>query len=148
MSATAPKDLTRLDGRGAYVTGAGSLALPRAGAVVVATDLDGASAQETADLIADQGGRAQATALDVTGDDALRAAIGAAVRHHGRLDILHSHAGIQIEGRPEDVDAAQMDASRALNVRAHFVAAQAAIAPMRAQGGRHPRHRVEFGRAI
>jgi len=78
---------------------------------------------------------AEALQLDVTDDQALIDAINWAALTKGRLDILHSHAGLQVEGKLEDVAVADMDASWALNVRAHFVAAQAAIAPMRAQGG-------------
>jgi NAD(P)-dependent dehydrogenase (short-subunit alcohol dehydrogenase family) len=88
-----------------------------------------------AEAIRREGPRAEALALDVTDDAALRAAIAGTAERHGQLDILHSHAGIQIEGKLEQVGVDDMDASWALNVRAHFVAAQAALAPMRAQGG-------------
>lgn len=63
-----------------------------------------------------------------------QALVAATVARHGRLDVLHSHAGIQIPGR-RGRDPHQMDLAWALNVRAHFVIARAAIAPMRAQGG-------------
>jgi len=131
-----------LENRVAFVTGAasgigaaGARALAREGAHVVVTDRDGPGAEAVAEAIRDSGGRAEALALDVTDDPALAAAIAGAARRHGRLDILHSHAGIQVEGRLEDVGVADMDASWALNVRSHFVAAQAALAPMRATGG-------------
>lgn len=131
-----------LENRVAFVTGAasgigaaGARALAREGAHVVVTDRDAAGAEAVAEAIVKAGGRAEAQAVDVTDDDALREAIVGTARRHGRLDILHSHAGIQIEGRLEDVEARDMDASWALNVRAHFVAAKAALAPMRSQGG-------------
>lgn len=131
-----------LEDRIAFVTGAGSgigamgarrMALE--GAHVVVTDRDGAAAAAVADAILAQGGRAEAMEIDVTDDPALGLAITRTVSRHGRLDILHSHAGIQIEGRLEQVSVADMDASWALNVRAHFVAAQAVVGPMRRQGG-------------
>lgn len=50
-----------------------------------------------------------------------------------RLDILHSHAGIQVSGRLEDASVADMNASWALNVRAHFVAAMAVMWHTKAQ---------------
>lgn len=125
----------------AFVTGAGSgigragaLALARAGATVVVTDLVAARAGEVAAEIVAAGGRAEGLCLDVTDDAALTGAIGAASARHGRLDILHSHAGIQIAGGLEEVAAADMDASWRLNVRSHFVAAQAAMAVMKPQG--------------
>ncbi|MGA9410086.1 MAG: glucose 1-dehydrogenase [Roseobacter sp.] len=131
-----------LDKRIAFVTGAGSgigaagaAALGREGAHVIVTDLDGNAAEAVANSIRDDGFSAEAQQLDVTDDTALADAIASTVRTHGRLDILHSHAGLQIEGKLEQVPVAQMDASWALNVRAHFVACQAIVAPMRAQGG-------------
>ena len=131
-----------LEKRVAFVTGAasgigaaGAKALAQEGALVLVTDKNGAGAQAVAEDIRRAGGRAEAMALDVTDDAALQGAIGATAERHGRLDILHSHAGIQIEGKLEQVSVADMDASWQLNVRAHFVAAKAAIAPMRRQGG-------------
>lgn len=131
-----------LENRVAFVTGAasgigaaGARALAREGAHVIVTDRDGAGAETVAAAIRDAGQKAEALELDVTDDDRLRAAIEGTADRHGRLDILHSHAGIQVEGKLEEVAVADMDASWALNVRAHFVAAQAALAPMRAQGG-------------
>jgi len=131
----------QLSNRVAFATGAGSgigragaLAMAAEGAFVVVSDLDGQAAQRVADEIAGAGGQATAMALDVTNDAALQAAIAATAAAHGRLDVLHSHAGIQIPGTLEQVSPAQMDASWALNVRSHFVAAQAAMAVMRPQG--------------
>ena len=130
-----------LDGRVAFLTGAGSgigragaLALGREGAMVIVTDLDARRAEGVAAEIRATGGRAEAEALNVLSDDGLTGAIDHAVRIHGRIDILHSHAGIQVPGPLEDVSAAQMDASWALNVRAHFVAAKAAVGHMKPRG--------------
>ena len=131
-----------LQDRVAFVTGAasgigaaGARALAREAAHVVVTDRNGPGARAVADAICASGQSAEALELDVLDDAALRGAIADTAERHGRLDILHSHAGIQVEGRLDEVDVADMDASWALNVRSHFVAAQAALAPMRAQGG-------------
>lgn len=130
-----------LQDRVAFVTGAGSgigragaVAMAREGAVVIVTDRDGDKAQAVADEIIRSGGRAEARVLDVDDDAALTAAIVATAERHGRIDILHSHAGIQIPGRLEEVTPEQMDASWRLNVRSHFVAARAAMPVMKAQG--------------
>lgn len=127
--------------RVAFVTGAGSgigragaLALAREGAKVIVTDLVAARAEAVAAEILEAGGRAEGLALDVTDDAALADAVGVAAARHGRLDILHSHAGIQIAGGLEEVTATDMDASWRLNVRSHFVAARAAMAVMRPRG--------------
>ncbi|MCR9219099.1 MAG: glucose 1-dehydrogenase [Alphaproteobacteria bacterium] len=120
---------------GSGIGAAGAQAMAREGARVVVTDRDGAAAERVAQAIREAGGRAEAMALDVADDAALTAAIDATADRQGALDILHSHAGIQIEGRLEQVAVADMDASWRLNVRAHFLAAQAAVPHMRRQGG-------------
>ncbi len=120
---------------GSGIGAAGAHAMAREGAYVVVTDRDVEAAKSVADSIQANGFSAEAFQLDVTDDQALTSAIGKVTTQKGRLDILHSHAGLQVEGKLENVSVNDMDASWALNVRAHFVASQAAIAPMRAQGG-------------
>jgi NAD(P)-dependent dehydrogenase (short-subunit alcohol dehydrogenase family) len=125
-----------LEGRVAFLTGAGSgigragaLALAREGAMVTITDLDGARAAAVAAEITATGGWAEAMALDATDDRAVVSAIDQAAAR-GRLDILHSHAGHQVPGRLTEVSPEDMDASWRLNVRAHFIAARAAVPHM------------------
>ncbi|WP_212526008.1 SDR family oxidoreductase [Actibacterium sp. MT2.3-13A] len=122
-----------ITGAGSGIGAAGAVALAREGATVVVTDKDGARAEQVAGAIRAEGGRAEARAVDVTDDAALQGALGETIAGHGRLDILHSHAGIQVEGPLEEVAVADMDASWALNVRAHFVAAKAVIGQMKQQ---------------
>jgi len=129
-----------LENRVAFVTGAGSgigragaRAMAAAGALVVVTDLDPERAKTVAAEIGAAGGRAESRGIDVADDAALTTAIASAGARHGRLDILHSHVGIQIPGSLEQVTTAQMDASWQLNVRAHFVAARAAMPQMKRQ---------------
>ena len=131
-----------LKNRVAFVTGAGSgigaagaAALAREGALVVVTDKNGKAAAAVAAQITDEGNKARSLTLDVTNEAELVSAIGGVARDEGRLDILHSHAGVQIEGTLEQVAVADMDLSWKLNVRSHFVAAQAVLEPMRRQGG-------------
>lgn len=131
-----------LKNRVAFVTGAGSgigaagaEALAREGALVIVTDKDGAAAATVAARITDEGNKAKALTVDVTDDAELVSAIEDAARNEGRLDILHSHAGVQIEGKLEQVAVEDMDLSWRLNVRSHFVAAKAVLEPMRRQGG-------------
>ncbi|MDP3263461.1 MAG: SDR family NAD(P)-dependent oxidoreductase [Tabrizicola sp.] len=128
-----------LEGKVAFLTGAGSgigragaLALAREGAQVIVTDLDEDRATSVAGEIVAAGGWAEAMALDAGDDAAVTAAIDR-VAHRGRLDVLHSHAGIQVPGRLTEVALDGMDASWRLNVRAHFVAARAAMPHMQRQ---------------
>lgn len=129
-----------LENRVAFVTGAGSgigragaLALASAGALVVVTDLDADRAKAVAAEIWKSDGRAEGYGVDAADDAALTQAIDATVARHGSLEILHSHAGIQIPGSLEQITPDQMDASWRLNVRAHFVAARAAMPHMKRQ---------------
>lgn len=121
-------------GAGAGIGRAGARAMAAMGARVIVTDLDPDRAERVADEIRASGALADAMGLDVTDDAALTAAIDDSAARHGRLDILHSHAGIQIAGPLVEVTPEQMDASWRLNVRSHFVAARAAMPIMRAQG--------------
>lgn len=131
-----------LAGRTAIVTGAGSgigragsHAMAKEGAFVVVTDRDLAAARETVRAITATGGAAEAAVLDVTDDAAIRRLIDEIVERHSRIDILHNHAGIQVAGGINEVDAAEFDRSWALNVHSQFVACQAAIPVMKKQGG-------------
>jgi NAD(P)-dependent dehydrogenase (short-subunit alcohol dehydrogenase family) len=130
-----------LKDRIAIVTGAGS-GIGRAGAVIMAREgadvtvfdrnIDGA--EETVALIKARGGKATAVEIDVTDDGALKDSIGDVHARHGRIDILHNHAGVQVEGNLEDVSIEGFDRSWDLNVRAHFIAARAVMPFMRAEG--------------
>lgn len=123
-----------LAGAGSGIGRAGALALALNGATVVVSDLDPARARFAAVEIVSAGGQAEGLGLDMSDDAALTGAIADSHRRHGRLDILHSHAGIQIPGRLEDVSVDDMEASWRLNVRSHFVAARAAMAVMKPRG--------------
>ncbi|QDY70554.1 SDR family NAD(P)-dependent oxidoreductase [Qingshengfaniella alkalisoli] len=122
-------------GAGSGIGRAGAIAMAREGATTIVTDLRGDLAESTASAIRDQGGTADGRALDVTDDDAVAMEVTRTLDTYGRIDVLHSHAGVQIPGKLEEVTAAQMDTAWALNVRAHFVLSKAVVGPMRNQGG-------------
>ena len=91
-----------LEGRLALVTGAGrgngraiALGLARAGARVVATDLDGDAARDTARLVVgDTGIEAWAHALDVTEPEACAEVVARVAEQAGAIDLLVNNAGI------------------------------------------------------
>jgi len=131
-----------LKDRIAIVTGAGSgigrassRILAREGATVVVSDIDAGRSQETAELITAAGGQAKTIIADVADDAQAESLVAGTLAEFGHLDILHSHAGIQVEGTLEQVDPEGMDASWRLNVRAHFMLARLAVPQMKAQGG-------------
>src|SRR4051812_16731590 len=91
----------RLDGRVAFLTGAGrgigaaaATRLAAEGAAVAVTDMDIGPAQETADEISSSGGRAIAIPVDVTNREQVEAAAARTAQELGRLDILVALAGV------------------------------------------------------
>lgn len=122
-----------LDGRTALVTGAGrgigrgaAVALAGAGAEVwllarSAGDLEAAAAEIRAG-----GGRAQACVCDVTDAAALKRAVAALPS----LDVLVNNAGTNIPEPFVEVSETHLDRLLDLNVRAAFIAAQAAARKM------------------
>lgn len=130
-----------LEGRVAIVTGAGSgigqagaKIMAGEGATVVVADRNADSGDATALAIVEAGGKALAIGTDVGDGAALERLVRETLAQFGRIDILHSHAGIQIEGPLEGVDPAGMDASWEINVRAHFRLARLVMPEMRRQG--------------
>jgi len=75
-----------------------SILFARQGARVLAVDRNLESAEETAQMIRDEGGEAAAAAADVTDEAAVKAAVDACVERWGRVDILHNNVGISVEG--------------------------------------------------
>ncbi len=131
-----------LNDRVAIVTGAGSgigrggaEIMAREGAIVVVADKNEAGAEDTVARIAAAGGRAESRPTDVTDDEQLARLVADTVEAHGRIDILHNHAGIQVAGTLEEVSGEGMDASWRLNVRAHFMGCKLVVPHMKRQGG-------------
>ena len=91
----------RLNGKVAPVTGAGSgigqataLAFARAGARVVAADVDEAGGAATVSQLTDAGGDGTFVPADVARASDVEALVAAAVARYGRLDCAHNNAGI------------------------------------------------------
>lgn len=111
-----------LDGRVALVTGAGqgngraiALGLARAGASVVATDVDTATVRQTAADIKAAGGRAWSYRLDVTNAAECTALAATVAREIGRIDLLVNNAGIPKRRRVEATSDAELDQVVAIN---------------------------------
>ena len=120
---------------GSGIGRAGAEAMAREGARVIVTDVIGERADESAARIREAGGSAAARQVDVGDDGALRSLMDWTAETQGRIDILHSHAGIQIEGGIAELSVSDLDRSHRFNVHAHFVAVQSALPYMRDRGG-------------
>src|SRR5687767_4524502 len=99
--ASVPPDLLSLDGRVAFVTGAGrgigaatALAFGRAGARVALVDRDAEGLHRTVDELGTVGAEALGVRADVSDAGAIAAAVQTTVTRWGRLDILVNNAGI------------------------------------------------------
>ena len=103
----------------AIVTGGGSgigaalcRALGKRGDTVVVADIDGASAQRTAD---EMGGTA--AKLDVRDGAAVQALVDDTVAAHGRLDLMFNNAGIGVGGDATELTTAHWDRIIDINLR-------------------------------
>ncbi len=122
-------------GAGSGIGRAGAAIMAREGAAIVVADRDAASGEATARAIGTEGGTVLAVTTDVADAAALERLVARTIEKFGRVDILHSHAGIQVEGSLEDVDPSGMDLSWTVNVRAHFTLARLVMPHMKRQGG-------------
>ena len=131
-----------LFGKSALVTG-GSRGI--GAATVRRLAMDGAAAaftyassdQKAAALVAEieaDGGQALAIRADSADPEAVQHAVAETASRFGHLDILVNNAGILLRGRVDAFSLADFDRMLAVNVRAVFVAVQAAVAHMGAGG--------------
>ncbi len=133
----------RLEGLVAVITGAGSgigraaaVEFAREGARVVAADLRGDAAVETADLASLNGAQAESIAVDVARRADVEAAVKLAVDRFGRLDVMYNNAGLAQPFTPfEETSEEQWERLYAVNVKGVFHGCQAAARQMRTQGG-------------
>jgi NAD(P)-dependent dehydrogenase (short-subunit alcohol dehydrogenase family) len=134
--------LLRLDGKVAIVTGAAArigLEIARTfagqGAQVLVADIQDEPGERAAAEIRAAGGSAQFVHADVGRADDIRAMIGAAVEHFGRLDILVNNAHWEKHGTVVELDEADWDRSFDVLLKALYLGCKYAIPEMRTAGG-------------
>lgn len=137
---------TRLEGKVAIVTGAGSVGpgwgngraaavlFAREGAKVVVVDRDAAAAAETARLIEAEGGTCKVAAADVTEIASVEAMVSAAMERFQRLDVLLNNVGGSLPGGPLEMSVEDFRAQLDLNLTSVFVTCKVVL-PMMVQQG-------------
>lgn len=129
-----------LEGQVAIVTGAGrgigratALELAQMGADIVVAELEGSSAERTADAVKALGCRASVVRTDVTSLVDLTTMAARTRAEFGRIDILVNNAGIYRAAAPLDITEEHWDAVMNVNAKAVFFASQAVLPTMIAQ---------------
>lgn len=131
----------RLDNKTAFITGAGSgigeemaRLFAAQGARVVVADLGAEAGERVAGEIRGAGGAARVQPLDVTDDDAFRAALEQTALQDGALDILVNNAGIGLVANVEETTDEDFDRLLAVNVKGVFHGCKHAVPLMMRQG--------------
>lgn len=137
-----------VQGKVALITGAGSgvgraacLLFSEHGAKVVAADINGANAEETAAKVRGAGGECVAVTCNVADPASVDAAVAAAVDSFGRLDAIYNNAGITISPIPGkglrsliECDPEEMKWVEDVNINGVIYGSQAAIRQFEKQG--------------
>lgn len=132
----------RLDGKVALISGGArgqgaieAKMLTQEGAKVVLGDILDEEGRRTEAEIRAAGGDATYVHLDVTSEEAWRAAVETAENTYGKLNILVNNAGIYIRKRLEETTEDDWDQIMAVNVKGVFLGVKHAIPAMRRAGG-------------
>lgn len=137
-----------VQGKVAIITGAGSgvgraacLLFAEHGAKVLAADINGANAEETAGMVRAAGGECVAVACNVADPASVDAMVARAVEAFGRLDVIYNNAGITISPVPGkglrslvECDPEEMKRVEDVNVNGVIYGCQAAIRQFAKQG--------------
>ncbi|MFQ5471840.1 MAG: SDR family NAD(P)-dependent oxidoreductase [Dehalococcoidia bacterium] len=132
----------RLEGKSTAITGAASgmgRAIARKfsaeGAQVAILDCDREGAEETKQLIANDGGTAILIPTDVSQEASVELAVGRTVKEFGKLDVFINNAGIVIMANVADTTVDDWDRVQNVNLRGAFLGCKHAIPYMKDQGG-------------
>ena len=137
----------RVEGKVAIVTGAGStpgagigtgkasaVVLAREGARVLLVDLHPERAEETKQIIDEEGGKAEVFAADVTRASECESMVKAAVENFGTVDILVNNIGLAALGTVVDTTEEAWDRTFDVNLRTAFLASKYAVPVMADKG--------------
>ncbi len=133
----------RLKDKSIIVTGAGSgigegiaKRLAQEGAAVIVNDIQAAGGLRVVQEIVAAGGRAQFVDADVTRSADMARLVDAAVKHHGRRDVVVNNAGWTHRNQSAlTVTEDEFDRCFAVNVKSIYLSTLHAVPVFRAQGG-------------
>ncbi|MCB1471881.1 MAG: SDR family oxidoreductase [Rhodobiaceae bacterium] len=139
--------LGRLNGKVALVVGAGSVGpgwgngkatatlFAREGAVVCCADINLAAAEETAEIIRGEGGRAVAVACNVAVAAEVEAMVKACIDAFGPIDILDNNVGLAQVGGVVELPEADWDRVMDVNLKGAYLTMKHVIPVMVENGG-------------
>jgi NAD(P)-dependent dehydrogenase (short-subunit alcohol dehydrogenase family) len=107
----------------------------REGAQLFCVDRNHAAAEETAGLIAAEGGQAMAFTADVSRAGDIEAMVSACMKAYGRIDVLDNNVGIAETGSVVEVSEAEWDRVFAINLKSAYLAMKHVVPVMVRQGG-------------
>jgi NAD(P)-dependent dehydrogenase (short-subunit alcohol dehydrogenase family) len=107
MAESLADNVAIVTGGGSGIGEAVSQELARRGARVVVADIKGDDAKRVAASITDSGGRATASAVDVSKEQDIKALVEDTASAYGRLDYQFNNAGIAIGGDARDLTPSQ-----------------------------------------
>ena len=114
---------------------AAALAYGREGAKVLACDIERASAEETAKMIREAGGAAQACTVDVADEASVAAMVATCRDSFGSVDILHNNVGIAAPTGLLETTPEQWERVLRINATGVYLCCRAVVPHMLAAGG-------------
>ncbi|MCL0105096.1 SDR family oxidoreductase, partial [Dehalococcoidia bacterium] len=136
----------RVKGKVAIVTGAGSIGqgmgngkaaailYAREGARVMLVDCNLEAAEETKNLINEEGGNCITFEADVSQSNDCKSIIEKCIQTYGRVDILHNNVGIEIPGGIDEISEEDWDRTMNVNLKSMFLTCKYALPYMERQG--------------
>jgi NAD(P)-dependent dehydrogenase (short-subunit alcohol dehydrogenase family) len=132
----------KLKDRVVVITGAGSIApgwgigkacsvaYARQGALVIAVDISGEAARQTAALISAEGGVCTPYEMDVSDADGVTAMIAEVHIKQGKIDVVHHNVGIGQVGGPTDITLQDWQRIQSVNMDSLFNITRAVLPAM------------------